>query len=523
VAGGRWRLLWTLLLCAWLAGCGTLPPREPAERSRAMAPQADSPLVAVARASMPPQDDLSGFRLLPHGAYALDARLELVRRARHALDVQYYLLDNDTTGRLLLKHLLNAAQRGVRVRLLVDDLFTDRSQRLLSDLDAHPLVEVRLFNPFCCARDSALLGRTLASLLDVRRINHRMHNKLLVADGVIAITGGRNIADEYFLRNETQNFVDMDALVLGRAVADLSGFFDEYWNSTVVYPIDRVLSPDDGLAAAARVDRLAAATAGEQPSMDLPGTDVLGYGPVGEELDDGRLGLIWGVARVYADPPDKRSKNAELAAQDSLTYEALMTVWRAERELTITSPYLIPGDRGIEAFQALGRRQVKTTVLTNSLAATDEPLVHTGYARYRVRLLQAGVDLYELSPQRTGRERRLGLLGSSIGRLHAKTAIIDRRTVFIGSMNLDPRSFTQNTELGMFVDSPALARELQRVINISRLQSAYRVRLAPQGGHLQWLYFDDQGETITEVEPESSLWQRVYNMLIAPLVPEQLL
>jgi putative cardiolipin synthase len=177
---------------------------------------------------------------------------------------------------------------------------------------------------------------------------------------------------------------------------------------------------------------------------------------------------------------------------------------------------------GITAFEALGQRKVKTVVLTNSLAATDEPLVHTGYARYRRQLLASGVDLYEISPERTRRSKRLGMFGSSLGRLHAKTAIVDQHTVFIGSMNLDPRSDTQNTELGIFIESPQLAKELLRIINISKLQSAYRVRL-DAAGNMEWLSQDDDKEMILTVEPESSFWMRVHNMLISPFVPEQLL
>jgi putative cardiolipin synthase len=184
---------------------------------------------------------------------------------------------------------------------------------------------------------------------------------------------------------------------------------------------------------------------------------------------------------------------------------------------------MIPGELGMESFRNLERDKVKVTVITNSLAATDEPLVHNGYARYRTRMLQAGVDLYELSPTRTQQTKRLGMFGTSLGRLHAKTAVIDRKTIFIGSMNLDPRSASTNTEFGMFIESPALAKELLRVINISKLDSAYRLRLDPQSGSLQWLTVEDDKEVILGVEPESSFWLRVHNMLLGWVVPEQLL
>ena len=206
----------------------------------------------------------------------------------------------------------------------------------------------------------------------------------------------------------------------------------------------------------------------------------------------------------------------------SVSKEVRMKIWSAERELVITSPYLIPGPLGITAFEALGQRKVQTVVLTNSLAATDEPLVHTGYARYRTQLLESGVDLYEISPERTRRTKRLGMFGSSFGRLHAKTAVVDAHTVFIGSMNLDPRSDTQNTELGIFIESPQLAKELLRIVNISKLQSAYRVRLDSHG-NLEWLSMDEDKEMILTEEPEASFWLRVHNMLVSPFVPEQLL
>ena len=528
---GLARLAGTTLLLASLAllsACGSLPATRQAAPSLALAPQSDSALVRTARASSP-DPALSGVRLLPLGSYSLDARLQLIQRARHSLDLQYYVLDNDHSGRLVLAGLADAAARGVRVRLLVDDLYTTHSQALLAELAARPGAQVRLFNPFMAARDSGLAGRFAGNLLHLRRLNHRMHNKLLVADGAMAVTGGRNIADDYFQRGTQQNFVDMDALLVGPVVPQLSASFDQYWNSPVVWPLAEVVAmappaiPSALLQAVrqgAAPDSTADAALSTAPA--LPEVDALGYGPIGDDLDAGRLGLIWGQALVLSDPPDKLARDADQAWADSLAYQALMKIWTARQEVTITSPYLIPGPLGIAAFQALGQRQVKVTVLTNSLAATDEPLVHTGYARYRPQLIDAGVELYELSPSRTQKSTRLGLFGSSVGRLHAKTAVVDGDKSFIGSMNLDPRSRTQNTELGVFFESPELAREMLRVIRISRTQNAYRVRHG-SSGQLQWVAVDDERETVLETEPESSLWQRLSNRLAAGVVPEQLL
>ncbi len=505
----------------WLAGCGSLPTGIERRMSTALVAPADAALANIARVSSP-SPELSGFRLLPLGLYSLDARLQLIDRAVHSLDVQYYVLDNDATGRLLLSRLADAAARGVRLRLLVDDLYTTHTDTLLRALAALPAVEVRLFNPFGAARSSGLVGRFAASLLDVRRLNHRMHNKLLIADGAMAIAGGRNIADDYFQRGAQHNFVDLDALIVGAVVGELAASFDQYWNSPVVLPIESVSpSSDTPEALRARFFELTA-DARAAPPLVLPDVDALGHGPIAEELNAGRLGLIWGRAMALSDPPDKLHRDADRAYADSLAYQALMKIWTAEHEVTITSPYLIPGPLGISAFEALGRKRVKVTVLTNSLAATDEPLVHTGYSRYRPRLLDAGVELYELSPRRTQRNTRLGLFGSSVGRLHAKTAVVDGDKTFFGSMNLDPRSRTQNTELGVFVESLQLASEMLRVVRISKLQNAYRVR-HNAARQLQWVAVDDDTEQVLESEPESSFWLQLQNLILGGFVPEQLL
>ncbi len=533
------RALAALAAALLLAGCGTLPPSSaPRTPSAALRTDAASPLGRIAAASTP-APELSGFRLLPLGAFSLDARLQLADRASTSLDVQYYVIENDDTGRLLLAKLRDAAARGVRVRLLVDDLYTRRTDGLLRLLAAHPNVEVRLFNPFCCARSSGVTGRFVASLGDFGRLNHRMHNKLFIADGVMAVAGGRNIADEYFMRNASQNFVDMDAFLMGSVVGQLSSIFDAYWNSEVVYPIAAIApaASAEAATAAATASPVAAAAGGATPQQRfsrlvegasmpvaaLSDVDALGYGPLAEDLDAGKVGLIWGSARAYADPPDKLARmSVQEAVEKSVSFDAMMTLWRAERELVITSPYLIPGRMGLESIGTLRKAGVKVTILTNSLAATDEPLVHVGYARYRHAMLDSGVDLYELSPSRTRHAQRLGLFGSSTGRLHAKTAVVDRRMVFVGSMNLDPRSASQNTELGVFIDSPELAAEMLRVINISRLQGAYRLRLDADR-RIEWLTSDDDREMVLTTEPESSWRLKLHNLMFGWLVPEQLL
>ncbi|MDM0033639.1 phospholipase D family protein [Variovorax sp. J22P271] len=516
------RFLLACALVSILGACGSLPQQRARAPEQAEVPDATTLLARVAEASTPPGEH-SGFRLMPLGVYSLDARIQLAQRAQRSLVLQYYQIENDEVGRLLLRTVREAALRGVQVRVLVDDLYTVNSQQLLLALSRTPNVSVRLFNPFCCGRDG-FLGRFAASPLDATRLNHRMHNKLFIADGVMAIVGGRNIANEYFVLSEAQNFIDMDALIVGKVVPQLETIFYAYWNSVQVWPVADIVtaqgdrSPGDA-GFDARVEM-----AKPLPKLMLPPSDILGYGPIAEELDDGRIGLLWGHAAAIADPP---TKPATMTAQEAVATSVTMTVWElmrdARQQVDLSSPYLVPGDRGVMAIRALTDRHVKVTLLTNSLAANDEPLVHTGYARYREGLLRSGAALYELSPKRTSAGMRLDDFGKSLGRLHAKTLAIDGTRIYLGSMNLDPRSATQNTEMGVVVESPELARELLRIFDVSRLQNSYRVQFAEDGVTLRWSTRDDQKEVVHASEPEASLVQKLYYLLMSPFMPESLL
>ena len=510
------------LVALALAGCGALPARMDAPLSTAAKPSLESPLVRMVQVSSP-APELSGFRLLPLGAYSLDARIELARRAKYSLDIQYYLIQNDRTGHLLLRNVRDAAMRGVRVRLLVDDLYTFGGDPMFISLSAFPNVEVRLFNPFCCGRDG-LLSKYTASLLDFKRLNHRMHNKLFIADGAMVVAGGRNIADEYFMRSMSENFVDMDAFIVGPVVMQLADIFDRYWNSPHVYPAAQIISTDRNREQLQQQFNELVDEGDQMMAVAMPPIDILGYGPITDDLEAGRLGLHWGKATAFADPPDKVTAMTDAEARSmSVTMGVFDLVMAARSEVVLSSPYFIPGAMGVQAFTDLRKRGVKVTILTNSLASNDEPLVHTGYARYRPELLRSGVDLYELSPTRVLLNKRLGLAipGASLGRLHAKTAVIDRSIVFIGSMNLDPRSYSRNTELGVIIESPEFAREVLRVIHISKLQSAYRLQFGPDGQSLEWLTMDDGGEVILDAEPDTTFLFRLQNVLFSPFVPEQ--
>ncbi|MDM0066616.1 phospholipase D-like domain-containing protein [Variovorax sp. J31P207] len=284
------RFLFACTLLATLGACGSLPDPRARDSEQAEAPDGKTTLAKVAQASTPPGEH-SGFRLMPLGVYSLDARIQLAQRAQRSLVLQYYQLENDEVGRLLLRTVREAALRGVQVRILVDDLYTANSQQLLLALSRTPNISVRLFNPFCCGRDG-FLSRFAASPLDVTRLNHRMHNKLFIADGVMAIVGGRNIANEYFVLSDTQNFIDMDALIVGKVVLQLETIFYAYWNSVQVWPIADIVSAkvENSLVDvdfAARIEM-----AKPLPKLMLPKSDILGYGPISGELNDGRLGLL---------------------------------------------------------------------------------------------------------------------------------------------------------------------------------------------------------------------------------------
>jgi len=341
----------------------------------------------------------------------------------------------------------------------------------------------------------------------------------------MAVIGGRNVANEYYLRGMSQNFVDVDAFTVGWIVPPLQFQFDRYWNSAAVYPLTSVARTDLDPAALRAFFEDATGPVKTPPPDPLPPNDILGYGPIADDLDGGRLGLIWGEAFVFADHPDKPfdgSVGGE-PLDTSVTYNLFEVIRAAKKEVVMSSPYFVPGELSLQMMRDLRAKGVSVAVMTNSLASTDEPIVHIGYAAHRVELLKMGVDLYELSSSRVKTNERPFLFGKSLGRLHAKLAVIDRTGLFIGSMNLDPRSASINTELGAVVISPPLAKELLRVIDIDRLLSAYRVRLRGTGNGLEWVSNDGDKETILTQEPDSTPWLRIKSWLLTPFVPvEQL-
>jgi phosphatidylserine/phosphatidylglycerophosphate/cardiolipin synthase-like enzyme len=508
-----------LLLTCLLAACASLPASAPRPPSQALVAPPDAPLAALARDTGVPAGR-SAVRALPMSSYALDARLTLIRQAQVSLDLQTYLIGNDSTGRLLLRELRDAAARGVRVRLLLDDFYTDGMTELLLGLAAQPGVELRLFNPFAYGRDTPI-ARMWNLLTDFRRLNQRMHNKLFVADGVAAIVGGRNLADDYFFRSQGGNFIDFEMLAVGALVPQLEAAFDSYWNSEHAWPVQAVARL--GLAPPELRDLFDRLTAADLAPPPPEGPDLLGVPPLSQTLLTRQHRMLVVDAGCRADPPGKVGRRV---ADDATVMARFMSlVHEARSSLIMFSPYFVPGPYGLENLREARRHGIEVAVITNALGASDEPLVSLGYGKYREQMLGMGVQLYEMSSARLHRDRDIGrLLGSSVGRLHAKLALVDRKLVLLGSMNMDPRSAHTNTELGVAVRSAEFAEQVAKALKVDdRHVGVFEVRLRRDGAGLQWVGRDAEGEQTYDDEPEATLWQRLRLKLMSLLVPEDLL
>jgi putative cardiolipin synthase len=526
--------LLALVLCALVTACASLPPPVPVPPTRAVADYAATPLGTITRKVLPP-DGRSGFRLLPYGPTSFATRIELARLATRSIDVQYYLLAGDNTGRALMGALRDAAGRGVRVRLLVDDLYTTGEDDLLLALASYPNVEVRLFNPFPAGRGSDLT-RFVASGFDFARVNRRMHNKLFVADNAAAVAGGRNMADEYVMNAAGSNFVDMDVFAAGPVARDLSDEFDHYWNSEVVYPVGRIAGSAlstaqlrqkfDALVADARppqAPRIPADGKIHDPQPDEPAELPLDLVPMMNlpfELAARELSpLLWARARVLFDPLTKtEGLNERRNSLEGTVTEGVIRWFRTARHsIKMVSPYFVPSEASVASLAGAQAEGVNVTLLTNSLASTDEPWVYVGYWPHIHELLKAGVGIYELSPTLSVKRGKLGIFGHRTGALHMKNGIVDQKEVFLGSMNLDPRSARLNTELGLIIESPEMAQQLQGFADAG---SSYRLRLDAAGKGVEWVELDNDGkETAYDVPPETTAWQRFKLRLIAPFIP----
>jgi len=499
----RGRILAMLVLT--LGGCASLPGNVARDESHAFQDTATTTLGVQNEAELQAHPDQSAFRPMGSGVDAFLARIVLAEMAQRSLDAQYYIWHDDLTGRLFANALLRAADRGVRVRVLLDDVGSKANDAVLLILDSHPNIEIRLFNPV-----ASRTFRGLGLLSDFSRTNRRMHNKAFVADNQVAILGGRNIGDEYFEAASDVAFGDLDVLTSGPIVGKVSKAFDQFWNGPWSYPIAALNSQSVGS------DQLIALRAElaayVQANRDSPYVTHAGR-RLAEELASGRYDYYWGKATLLYDDPSKISRTPD-ATEGRLLPQFSGIGKRTQQELLIVSPYFIPGKEGVDWLREQAARGVRVTILTNSLAATDVGAVHSGYQRYREALLEGGVILYELKPGAVRPEnidKKAKGYGSSRAALHAKTYVFDRSAVFIGSLNLDPRSVRLNTEIGVLCESAPMAAGIAGALEKNLDSIAWRLeRVTDASGsaHIEWVETSAEGERRYDSDPEVGAMRR---------------
>lgn len=506
----------------FVAGCAAIRYDAPRPPSYANEDPRQTELGRSFAAQLSSTPGMSGFRFVYSGQEAFLARAALAEAAQRTLDLQYYAVAEDTTSTLLLYRVLLAAQRGVRVRLLIDDLDVGDRDAHLASLAARPNVELRVFNAFA-RRGAAELGRVLDYIADGTRLNRRMHNKLWIADNAAALIGGRNLSDAYFSANSEGNFADLDVLVAGPLVAEASRTFDEYWNSEWAVPIQTFTGPEQGTAQSEQLmSELAARAAAFHRSDYVHEMLANGFGP---QVRSGAIELVAAHATVLHDPPARLHAQAPDQGRPvvSRLHEVLST---AQEEVTLVTPYFVPQQRGTETLCDLARRGVKVRVLTNSLASTDVAAVHAAYARYRRQLLACGVALHEFKPVAQGSAWPRQMQSSGVS-LHAKAVIVDRKSIIIGSMNLDPRSRLSNTEVAVLIDSATLGHDLGKWFDeAASLDRSYRPSLGIAGNRnapLVWTVREGNQLQRYAHEPRASWWLRFVSRLLGALVPEELL
>ncbi len=494
-----------------LAGCAGLPAMPERPVTHAVEPAIEGRLGRVVAPLARQHPGKTGTIELTDGRDAFATRIALARLATRSIDIQTFIWHADATGTLLFEEMVRAAERGVRVRLLLDDANTQGLDPMLMLLASQPNIELRLYNPFVVRA-----SRAIGFLTDFGRVNRRMHNKSFTADNIVTVVGGRNIANEYYEVGEETGFVDLDVVAVGEAVKVVSGEFDRYWNSESAYPAQSILvqvqaEPREALAQRARaVSGSPASARFGEGSLSLP---------VAKSLLDGTLNPEWVDVSVVSDDPSK-TLDPDARKEQLLLPQLQAAFGTPVRSLDLISPYFVPGEQGTAMLSALARSGVRVRVMTNSLAATDEKSVHSGYVKRRVALLQAGVQLFELKPEATAiRDRSKDIGSGSKAGLHAKTYAVDDRSIFIGSFNFDPRSARLNTEMGLVIESRRLATRLATVVDGAFPSLAYRLALGDDG-EIQW--FDADGK-VYHTDPGTRWWERLVVQIGAWLPIEWLL
>lgn len=556
-----------LLLALWLSACASLPSEVARPVSIALVNPSSTRLgqAVDARARTAGTRNDSGFALVSSAELAFTSRMTLIKAAQKTLDLQYYAVHFDDSTERLFETLREAASRGVRVRILLDDFNTAGKNAQVLKLAFENNIELRLFNPLPSGRASPFF-RIISSLGDVAHLQRRMHNKIFVADNAVAIAGGRNLGDTYFGQSEGTNFTDLDVLAAGRIARDLSRSFDQYWNNPLAYPVQSLMTVQEIEAIKPKNKLGTTAEAGAATDRDTlagpPSTSAVTTvvnvdthsstpvnatttvrivtSPTGTSTtipalpDDTDLRLLpwtWASSVMLADKPSKIALDADSVeeAQDTTVDGLLSLMSQAKADMLIVSAYFVPGEQMMKQFADLRQRGVRVRVLTNSLASNDAPAAHAGYARYRRALIAMGIEIYEMRSEQAGSLSAFGSAAGSTGSstgasrasLHAKAVIIDSRLLAIGSMNLDLRSRLQNSEVAIVIRSTKLSAEATRLIEPGLAQGAYRVEL--EGGQLVWRAPQGSGLKDTRTEPDASLGLRLMVNLIAPFAPDEML
>ena len=487
------------------SGCAGVPLDTPKTQSVAIADTSETYFGRAAKGWARSYDGQSGFFPLVNGMDALGARLDMIEKAEKSVDLQYFLMKDDKAGLVLTNALIGAADRGVRIRFLIDDLFTSATDQTLLLLSQHPDIEVRLFNPV--SRRGSYSLNFVGSFSEA---NRRMHNKSFTVDNAISVVGGRNIGDEYFELGDDSVFADFDVLALGEIAKAISNSFDVYWNHEMAIPIEQLSSQSDAESLEAERSRLKEEAQATYAGIyeEAMSSELL------QNLITGDQPLFVANALVIADDPDKLV-NPVGAEHMGLATDVDEILRKAEHELIFISPYYVPGDDGVQYARDLVENGVRVVVVTNSLASNNHVAVHSGYAGYRKEVLEAGVELYEVRAN-AGNEVQGGE-GSGVLTLHTKLILIDRRYLFVGSLNLDPRSLEINSEMGLLIDSEELVGAMAEGVEGDIPSTTYRVTL-DASGRLQWQGMID-GKSVTEsTEPLAGRWLRfkAWFLKIAP-------
>ena len=498
--------LLTAVLILLIAGCATLPKDFDRPESYALTDTENTSFGKVRAKERAAHPGKSGFHLLGNGLDAFVARAILSQHAERSIDVQYYLYHNDLVGKLFTDLLLKAADRGVRVRLLVDDMDLAGRDIGAAAMDSHLNIEVRIFNPF-----SRNVGRTSQFVTRLGSVTRRMHNKTFSVDNQISILGGRNIGNEYFDADPDLAFADLDVMAIGPVVKEVSSVFDQYWNSELAYPASVLLngelpSPEKVEALRGQLSQFVADQSDSEYLRALRNSNLA------NKLRKNQVEFRWGDAEVVFDRPEKLLHDFS-ETQYHLSPMLKPYLEGIEKELIIFSPYFVPGKPGTAFLTQLVQRGVRVRILTNSLASNDVGMVHAGYMKYRKDLLRGGVELYELNKKLTRKQRKekKGKEGSSKASLHAKSFIFDRKQLFVGSLNLDPRALLHNTEIGVVLKVPEIAEEMAKWFEENVEQLAFRLELKKNENgdeKLFWHGVVDGKELTFDVDPYTGFWRR---------------